>query len=155
MQKRTHTKKPRRVVVFGVFDLLHPGHVAFLTKAKRFGDELVVVLTRDARVIAEKKHKPFHSEQDRKTVLTALRHVDRVVLGDRGKQWTMIKRLSPHVIVLGPDQSAAHPAIQQQLRSISPQPVIRTFGKAKHHGHASSKIRSLPKQRLQKGRRVP
>lgn len=148
-------QKRKRVVVFGVFDLLHPGHVRFLTHAKQFGSELVVVVTPDHRVKQEKGHVPYHSAKERNVLLSALRVVDRVVLGDTGKHWTIIKRLNPHVIVLGPDQSVRHPQIQEQLKAMTVKPVIKQFPKLRSRKNASSSIRAVRRTRFQQGRRVP
>lgn len=148
-------KNRKRIVVFGVFDLLHPGHVRFLTHAKQFGGELIVVVTQDRRVKQEKGSVPYHSAQERKSLLSALNIVDRVVLGDKGKRWTVIKRLNPHVIVLGPDQTTDHPQIQEQIRAMKMAPVIKQFPKPRYHKHASSSIRAIRHKQFHQGRSVP
>ena len=94
----------KRVVVFGVFDLLHPGHLYFLREAKKHGTHLTVVLTRDVRVRAEKKHQPFFNERERLSMVGALKWVDRAILGDKVGEWTMLKRLHPDVVCVGYDQ---------------------------------------------------
>lgn len=94
----------KRVVVFGVFDLLHPGHLYFLRKAKKYGEHLTVVVTRDTRAIYEKKHKPFFNERERLEMVRTLRLVDRTVLGDRAGEWRVLKRLRPDVVCIGYDQ---------------------------------------------------
>lgn len=147
-------KNHKRVVVFGVFDLLHLGHVKFLAHAKRLGNELVVVLTLDHRVRLEKGRAPFHTARERRALLSALTVVDRVVFGDRGKRWTVIKRLSPHVIVLGPDQSADHPQIQEQLRSLAVHPAIKRYPASRSRKHASSSIRAAGSRQFRRGRSV-
>lgn len=93
-----------RVVVFGVFDGLHAGHIAFLTKAKSLGDELVVVVTRDARVLQEKGKAPVYREKHRASVLRALRMVDSVMLGDPPNIHRILKKLKPSIVALGHDQ---------------------------------------------------
>ncbi len=148
-------QKRKRVIVFGVFDLLHPGHVRFLARAKRYGDELVVVVTPDHRVKQEKGHVPYHSAKERKTVLLALGVVDRVVLGDTGKHWTVIKRLNPNIIVLGPDQSANHPQIREQLHALPVKPVIKQYPRFRSRKNASSSIRTVRRTRFKQGRSVP
>lgn len=94
----------RRVVAFGVFDLLHPGHIAFLTAARALGDELVVVVTRDKRVRAEKGKQPVFNERERLQMLTALRVVDRAVLGDPPGKWHVLKTVRPTIVAVGHDQ---------------------------------------------------
>jgi len=73
----------RTVVVFGVFDLLHPGHLYFLREARKHGDHLTVVVTRDTRVRAEKNHTPVFTERERLEMVAALKGVDKAVLGDK------------------------------------------------------------------------
>ena len=96
----------KKIVVFGVFDLLHPGHLYFLREARKEGDHLTVVVTRDVRVMHEKKRKPVFSERERLEIVAALRVVDRAVLGDRVGEWRMLKKLEPDVVCVGYDQNA-------------------------------------------------
>ena len=96
----------KKVVVFGVFDLLHPGHLYFLKQAKSHGNHLTVIVTRDARVKSEKKRTPFFSEQERLEMVQALQVVDKAVLGDRVGEWTINKLVKTDVICIGYDQNA-------------------------------------------------
>lgn len=93
-----------RVVVFGVFDGVHAGHIAFLTKARALGTELIVVVTRDKRVATERGKPSVYREQHRATVLRALRMVDAVILGDAPNIHRILRRLKPAVVALGHDQ---------------------------------------------------
>ena len=99
-------KLMKKVVVFGVFDLLHPGHLYFLKQAKSHGNHLTVIVTRDARVKSEKKRTPFFSEQERLEMVQALQVVDKAVLGDRVGEWTINKLVKTDVICIGYDQNA-------------------------------------------------
>lgn len=94
------------IVVFGVFDILHPGHLYFLREAKKHGEHLTVVITRDMRVMQEKKHKPFFNERERLEMMRALQLVDRAILGDKVGEWKILKRLKPHVVCIGYDQKS-------------------------------------------------
>ncbi|HKT39562.1 MAG TPA: adenylyltransferase/cytidyltransferase family protein, partial [Ktedonobacterales bacterium] len=74
------------VVVTGVFDLLHIGHLRFLEAARRLGDALVVGLESDERVRRWKgPDRPIQAEEDRLALLEALRVVDRafMIVGER------------------------------------------------------------------------
>lgn len=75
-------RQNRRIVLAGgCFDILHPGHVVFLEKAKKAGDILIVLLESDQTVRALKgSNRPIHSQKDRAKVLSALRAVDYVIL---------------------------------------------------------------------------
>lgn len=132
----------RRVVAFGVFDLLHPGHAAFLRRARRLGDALVVVVARDARVRREKGRAPVFTERERRALVAALRSVDRAVLGDPAGRWTALRRLKPSVIALGYDQSAARPEIVRQIAQLTPQPRLVSLPRLGPRHHASSQIKA-------------
>lgn len=76
-------KKQGKVIVLagGCFDVLHPGHVIFLEKAKSVGDILIVLLESDQSVKKLKgKDRPVHSQKMRAKVLSALEAVDFVLL---------------------------------------------------------------------------
>lgn len=76
-------KKQGKVVVLvgGCFDILHPGHVIFLEKAKKAGDILIVLLESDEKIKAMKGiNRPVHSQAERVKVLSVLRPVDYIVL---------------------------------------------------------------------------
>jgi FAD synthetase len=99
-------KRKKRVVAFGVFDLLHPGHIAFLSAARALGDELIVVVSRDSRVKKEKGVAPVFDEKERLSMIAALAVVSRAVLGDPPGRWGMLERLRPDIVALGHDQSS-------------------------------------------------
>jgi len=87
----------------GVFDLLHPGHVYFLTEAKKLGDELVVVVARD-QTARRLKHEPYVPEHIRREMVEALKPVDRAVLGSTTDIYETVVRERPNLIALGYNQ---------------------------------------------------
>jgi len=93
-----------RVMATGVFDLLHPGHIYFLEEARRLGDELVVVVARDSTA-RKFKHEPITSEASRVQIVSALKPVDRVLLGHEGNIYEILQEVRPDIIVLGFDQA--------------------------------------------------
>lgn len=95
----------RKVMVFGVFDRLHPGHLDFLRQAAEHGDELIAVVARD-RMVTELKHKqPFHSEAQRLAMVQEVPEVARTVLGDEAQgSYGVIAAHQPDIICLGYDQ---------------------------------------------------
>ena len=95
-----------RVMVFGTFDLLHAGHENFFEQARKLGKEVVVVIARDETVQKIKGRKPTHSEKKRAENLTQKKWADKVVLGDLGDKYKVIKKFQPDVIALGYDQFA-------------------------------------------------
>ena len=69
------------VLVGGCFDLLHYGHITFLSQAKALGEKLVVALESDENVRRAKgEARPIHSQEKRKEMLTALTAVDEVLM---------------------------------------------------------------------------
>lgn len=132
----------RRVVAFGVFDLLHPGHAAFLKRARRLGDELVVVVARDTRVRREKGRAPVFHERDRRALVSALQPVDRAVLGDPVGRWTVLGRLKPAIIALGYDQTASLPEVVRQIAHLHPRPRFVTLPRFGPRHHASSHLKA-------------
>ena len=92
----------KKVLVGGVFSILHPGHVAFLKKAKRYGDKLIVIVASDKT--AKKKGKNIFSAKERAEIIASLKFVDKVYIGDSEDRTKLLKRIRPDVIVLGYDQ---------------------------------------------------
>jgi D-beta-D-heptose 7-phosphate kinase/D-beta-D-heptose 1-phosphate adenosyltransferase len=94
-------------VVFtnGCFDLLHPGHVAYLEEARSLGDALVVAVNTDAslRRLGKGGLRPVNPEADRARVLAALAAVDRVVLFDEDTPLEILTELQPDILVKGGD----------------------------------------------------
>lgn len=95
------------VVVFtnGVFDLIHPGHVELLERARREGDTLIVGVNTDAsaRRLGKGRGRPINTEGARARVLAGLSAVDCVVLFDEDTPLELIQRLEPDVLVKGAD----------------------------------------------------
>lgn len=98
-----------KVLVFGVFDGLHPGHAHFLAEAKSLGGEIVVCLATDATIARLKGHAPKHAYSEREAALRLLPVVDRVVAGDgREGEYSAILNEQPDVIAFGYDQHILH-----------------------------------------------
>lgn len=95
-----------RVMAFGTFDRLHPGHRYYLREAKHHGDELVVVVARDATVQQVKGHAPQQSETARLAAVRSVPEVDAAMLGEAGDKYDVIRRQQPQVLCLGYDQQA-------------------------------------------------
>ncbi|MEI7747746.1 MAG: D-glycero-beta-D-manno-heptose 1-phosphate adenylyltransferase [Chlorobiaceae bacterium] len=93
-------------VVFsnGCFDILHAGHVEYLTAARKLGDVLIIGLNSDASVRRLKgKNRPVCCETDRAAVLSALQVVDAVTLFDEDTPEELIGTLLPDILVKGAD----------------------------------------------------
>lgn len=98
-------RRGRRVVFTnGCFDLLHPGHVRSLERARSLGDVLVVGLNSDRSVRGLKGAlRPLLPERDRADLLAALEAVDFVALFDQETPLELIGRLLPDFLVKGGD----------------------------------------------------
>jgi len=98
-----------KTVVFtnGVFDLLHPGHVRYLSVARSLGDALVLGLNADASVRRNKGPlRPINPERERAEVLAALDSVDAVVIFDEDTPAEIVAALQPDILVKGADWPA-------------------------------------------------
>lgn len=108
-EKRSDSMKT--VLVFGTFDLFHPGHEFFLREAEKRGDRLVVIVARDKNVERIKGRFPIDNEETRLKNVASFVSVDEARLGyeDWGKHLQVLEDVEPDVICLGYDQKARIP----------------------------------------------
>lgn len=100
--------RPRGKVVFtnGCFDIIHPGHVDYLERARSMGACLVVGLNSDASVRRLKGElRPVNDQHSRARVLAALACVDYVVIFEEDTPFELIGKIRPDVLVKGGDWS--------------------------------------------------
>lgn len=96
----------KTVMIFGVFDLFHPGHHAFIHQAASYGSRLIVVVAPDAIVQRFKKRNPCDSQETRISNLSKLPEVTEAILGDTViGTYSAIKTYKPDIICLGYDQN--------------------------------------------------
>jgi D-glycero-beta-D-manno-heptose 1-phosphate adenylyltransferase len=103
---RSKLKAKGKKVVFtnGVFDLIHSGHVDYLSKAKQLGDILIVGLNSDESVKRIKGDKrPILKQEERAFILSNLKPVDFVVLFDEDTPEKLISEIVPDILVKGAD----------------------------------------------------
>ncbi|HMQ80820.1 MAG TPA: D-glycero-beta-D-manno-heptose 1-phosphate adenylyltransferase [Ignavibacteria bacterium] len=99
-------KAQGRKIVFtnGVFDIIHRGHVEYLTEAKSLGDVLIVGLNSDSSVKMIKGDKrPIVKEENRAYVLANLKPVDFVIIFSEDTPLNTIKKVLPDILVKGAD----------------------------------------------------
>ena len=97
----------RIVFTNGCFDLLHVGHVRYLTAARKEGDVLVVGLNSDASIkMIKGSQRPIVEQAQRSEILASLQLVDYVTFFDEPDPLALIQRLKPAVLVKGADWSA-------------------------------------------------
>jgi FAD synthetase len=102
-----------RVVAQGTFDLIHPGHVHYLSDAAAMGDELHVIVARRENVTH--KDPPILPNRQRRDVVAALDPVDDARVGHPEDIFAPIEELDPDVIALGFDQHHDEAAIEDEL----------------------------------------
>lgn len=105
----------KTVVATGTFDLLHPGHLYYLEESRRLGDELYVIIARDANV--RHKPRPVIPEDQRMKMVEALKPVDHAVLGDLHDMFRPIREIQPAIITIGFNQHFDEAKLVADLRS--------------------------------------
>lgn len=106
VRERERMRREGKRVVFtnGCFDLLHPGHVRYLSQARSLGDALVVALNSDRSVRALKgKGRPILCQGERAEVMAALASVDYVTIFDEETPRELVAALLPDILVKGGD----------------------------------------------------
>ena len=102
-------RKEGKTIVFsnGCFDILHRGHVEYLSKAADLGDILIIGLNTDASVKRIKgPSRPVNDEKARAVVLAALEFVDAIMFFEEDTPYNLIKNVQPDVLVKGKDYKA-------------------------------------------------
>ncbi len=95
-------------VVFtnGCFDIIHPGHLNLLKKARSLGTKLIVGLNSDQSVRAIKgNQRPILNQEARAAILRELRAVDEVRIFDESTPERLIREIKPNILVKGGDWS--------------------------------------------------
>ena len=93
----------KRVLTYGTYDLLHYGHVRLLKRAKQLGDYLIVAVSTD-EFNAIKNKKAYHSYEERKEMLEAIRYVDLVIPEENWEQKIDdVKKYEVDIVTMGSD----------------------------------------------------
>lgn len=88
----------------GCFDLIHPGHIDLLRRARRLGSKLIVGINSDASIRKIKgKERPFLDQNDRREILLGLKYVDDVRIFDELTPEKLINEIKPDILVKGGD----------------------------------------------------
>jgi len=103
-----------KVLATGTFEILHPGHLTYLKKAKELGDELIVIVARDKMI--KHKRKPVVPEKQRLEMVQALKIVDKAILGSEKDIFEPVQKIKPDIIALGHDQRFDEDALTEELR---------------------------------------
>jgi FAD synthetase len=103
-----------RVLATGTFDILHPGHLLYLSQAKELGDELYVIVARDSMI--KHKLKPIIPEEQRLAMVASLRIVDMAFIGSETDMFEPLREIRPDIIALGKNQFFKEKELEDQLR---------------------------------------
>jgi len=97
-------KEEKSVLAGGCFDLIHFGHLTFLEKAKKAGDQLIIALESDAFIRERKKRQPIHSQKQRAKILSNIVLVDKVILlpylKSDDKYYQLVETLKPKIVAV-------------------------------------------------------
>lgn len=130
-QKIIHNAKEsgeKVVMTNGCFDIIHAGHINYLTQAKKLGDRLIIALNDDGSVKRLKgESRPINNLQNRMTVLNALACVDWVVAFSEDTPEQLITLLKPDVLVKGGDYHEEDIAGAKQVKNAGGEVVILPF----------------------------
>ncbi|MFA7000154.1 MAG: adenylyltransferase/cytidyltransferase family protein [Candidatus Paceibacterota bacterium] len=107
----------KKILIFGVFDGIHGGHMHFVNEAKTHGDHLVAVVARDAVVEELKGVLPKENEVERIKELLKIPEIDLVLLGDpQIGTYNVLKEVKPDVVFLGYDQEALKKDLNEKIK---------------------------------------
>ena len=137
-------------VVFtnGCFDIIHPGHVAYLEEARSKGDRLVVALNSDdsvKRLNYKDPGRPIQNENARLSVIRGLRSVDCAFLFHEDTPIEVIEAISPDVLVKGGDWKPEDIVGSEHVLSNDGQVLSLSFLEGYSTTSIVKKIQSLPK----------
>ncbi len=117
----------------GCFDILHPGHVDYLSQARDSGDFMVLGLNTDASVrkLNKAPNRPVNDETSRALVLSGLACIDAIVLFEEETPYELIKFLQPDVLVKGddykPEQIAGYDVVMAKGGQVKTIPFLKGY----------------------------
>jgi cytidyltransferase-related domain len=134
-------ERPRRVLVGGVFDIIHPGHIYFLTKASSLG-LLHVVVASDETVRESKDSYPVFNEQERLQLVQSLKPVYRAFPGMYPPDFrSYLAKIRPEIVLLGHDQGWLEEKIRRHLEELGLNAEVLVLNE-KLEGYSSSIVKA-------------
>jgi FAD synthetase len=128
----------KRIVATGTFDILHTGHLYYLEESRRLGDELYVIVARDANV--KHKPRPIVPEDQRLKMVGALKPVDHAVLGDLHDMFRPIREIRPAIITIGFNQHFNEEKLREDLSAQGITTDVVRIGKYSGDTYCSSSL---------------
>lgn len=117
----------------GCFDILHPGHVDYLSQARDSGEFMVLGLNTDTSVkkLNKAPNRPVNDENSRALVLAGLACVDAIVMFDEETPYELIKFLQPDILVKGddykPEQIAGYDVVMAKGGQVKTIPFLKGY----------------------------
>jgi len=140
--KMEKSKRCKVVLASGAFDLLHYGHVYYLTNAKKAGGEnakLVVIVAKDKTVEKLKGNKPIIPENQRRALVESLKVVDEAILGyENMDMLRVIEKVKPDVIALGYDEEKIENELKRLIAEKNLNIKVVRIGRFEEKGLISS-----------------
>ena len=131
----------KKAMIFGSFDIIHPGHLSFLRQARRKGRWLIASVARDSFIKTEKKRDSIHTEQERLTQLLETGMVKEAYLADEKiGTYSTVLRAKPDLICLGHDQERLQANLVEWMKSQKLEIPIYVLRSYKPEQYKSSKI---------------
>ena len=131
----------KKVMCAGTFDVIHPGHLYYLSEAKKHGDKLIVIVARDETSKIFKGKQPVRNEKERLEAVRTLKIVDDAILGKHGNIFDIIQEVTPDVICLGYDQHVQKQQLEDELRKRGIKAEVIRIGSYMPNLYKSSKLR--------------
>lgn len=104
ISQELNSQNKRIVFTNGCFDIIHSGHISYLTESKKLGDILIIGLNSDNSVKRLKgENRPINTQNDRAIVLSGLKSVDYVCIFEEDTPLNLIQTINPKVLTKGGD----------------------------------------------------
>tara|TARA_Y100000310_G_C20609568_1_gene777301 strand:- start:382 stop:780 length:399 start_codon:yes stop_codon:yes gene_type:complete len=130
----------QKVLIFGTFDIIHPGHLNFFNQARKYG-KLTIIISRDKTVKQVKGRNPLNNENKRLTNLKNLNIAEHILLGNLKDKYVIIKKLKPDTICLGYDQEHFIDKLKQKIKEFNLTTKIIRLKPYKEKEYKSSKLK--------------
>ncbi|HBC6021905.1 TPA: adenylyltransferase/cytidyltransferase family protein [Proteus mirabilis] len=94
----------KRIITFGIFDVLHIGHINIIERAAEFGDYLIVGVSSDSLNYSKKQRYPIYNEVDRMKIISSIKSVDEVFIEESlDLKLEYIKKYKADILIMGDD----------------------------------------------------
>ena len=136
----------KNILVYGTFDLLHPGHIYLLEEAKKLGDNLIVGVSTD-EFNAIKHKSSFLAYDDRKKMVESIKYVDKVIPEEKWDQKIDdVKKYNIDTIVMGDDWKGSDKfEYLKQYCNVVFLPKLPSLSSTKFRGYVTTYVEEIEK----------